>query len=157
MSDLTRVLLAAGTAAAAAGGVTGDFKTILENTKIDAPASGDSSSAVEPPAKRGSKAAAGASKTGKKSKAGGKGKGGAADKAAESEPDEAAAARRKVEEREAGVRAWAEELRAALERETFLTTSHRAAVAARDAIILEVADRTKVRVREHNMAVFKHR
>lgn len=48
--------------------------------------------------------------------------------------------------REAEVRRWAEGLREALERETYVTTAHRVTVAARDTIVLQLVDRTKVRM-----------
>lgn len=47
--------------------------------------------------------------------------------------------------REAEVQRWAEGLREALERETYVTTAHRVAVAARDSIVLQLVDQIKVR------------
>lgn len=160
LHDLARVVLAARTAAAseapAAGATAGDsaalrFSAVLEGLGAAA------ATATEPAAEAGklvteAAATGGGSggnkggKGGKKAKGGGKGKEAASSAAADGqeENDEAAIARRQKEERENEVRIWTEGLREALEGETFVTTAHRAAVAARDAILLELVDRTKV-------------
>lgn len=49
--------------------------------------------------------------------------------------------------REAEVRDWEERIQLALERETFVTTAHRAMVAARDAVVSQLVGRTQVGVR----------
>lgn len=68
----------------------------------------------------------------------------AAVEAAAEEEDPLERAKRLREERREGVGRWAQGLRVALETETHVTTAHRVAAATRDAIILELADRTKV-------------
>ncbi|CAM9400850.1 unnamed protein product [Ectocarpus fasciculatus] len=153
LSDLTRVMLAAGTTTEATGGMTStteNFRAVLasldadNSTKVVAGADDEASIAREPTVA--GKGTAASSKTnGKKGKGGGKGKQAAAGAGAEEvEEDEGvAAAKRRAADREAEVKVWAEGVREALESETFVTTAHRAAVAARDEIMLGLADRTK--------------
>lgn len=154
LSDLTRVMLAAGTTTEATGGMisaTEHFRAVLagldadDSTKVVAGA--DEASIAKEPTVAGKGAAASSKANGKKGKGGGKGKQAAAGAGAEEveEDDGVAAAKRRAADREADVKAWAEGVREALEGETFVTTAHRAAVAARDEIILGLADRTKVR------------
>lgn len=161
LTDLSRILLAAGATAAAAAGAAGvggdatpvDFNTVLENVDLDVVAAAndtDEATVVAAPAGKngGNRApAVQAGKGSKKDKKGpGKGKGGATAAAAAGgeEEGEEAVARRQKESREADVKDWVEALRAALEDETFVTTAHRAAVATRDAMFTKLADRTKV-------------
>lgn len=173
VDNLTLVVLAAGTIAAttvtagAKGPMTGDsttlrFETVLERLAADAAkaqqATAEEGNAAEakPPAKRGESGGGGSggggNKGGKGGKKGGKGAGkgkeasaaGGATAEGEEESDEVAAARKQKEDREADVKAWAEGLCRALEGETFVTTAHRAAVAARDTIVLGLAERTMV-------------
>lgn len=156
LSDLARVVLAAAIATTATGEdstpTAVDFSAVMDGLTADAAKvveeAGEEKSAVDA-------AAAASPGHGASSKGGRKGKGAAAKgkEAAkrpttdgEGEDEEATAARRQKEEREAGVKAWAEELREALEGETFVTTAHRAAVTARDSIILGLADRSKVEI-----------
>ena len=161
LHDLARVVLAARTIVASeaptAGTTTGDsnaltFSAVFDGLGADAakagePAAEDEKSAFEAAATGGGSGGNKGGKGGKKAKGGAKGKDAASAAAADGqeENDEAATARRRKQEREAEVRAWTEGLREALEGETFVTTAHRAAVAARDAIVLELADKTKVR------------
>lgn len=135
------------------------FGAVLEGLAADAAkaelaaAEEGNSAEAEPPTKRGGGGGGGGNKDGKGGKKGGKGAGKGKEPAAgaggaaaqgEEESDEVAAARKQREEREADVKVWAEGLRRALEGETFVTTAHRAAVAARDAIVVGLAERTKV-------------
>lgn len=160
LHDLARVVLAARTIVAseepAAGATAGNstalrFSAVLEELGADAakatePAAEDGKSTVEAPATGGGSGGNKVGKGGKKAKGGGKGKEAASGAAADvqEESDEAAIARKQKEERVAEVRSWTEVLREMLEGETFVTTAHRAAVAARDTIVLELADKTKV-------------
>lgn len=161
LHDLARVVLAARTIVAseapAAGATAGDshaltFCAVLEGLGADAakatePVAEDEKSAVEAVSTGSGSGGNKGGKGGKKAKGGGKGKEAASAAAADGqeENEEAAIARKQKQERETEVRAWTEGLRESLEGETFVTTAHRAAVAARDAIILELADKTKVR------------
>ncbi|CAM9994115.1 unnamed protein product, partial [Ectocarpus sp. 12 AP-2014] len=153
LSDLTRVMLAAGTTAEATGGVasaTENFRAVLagldagDSTKIVAGADDEASIAREQSV-AGKGTGASSKANGKKGKGGGKGKQAAAAAEAEEveEDDGVAAAKRRAADREAEVKTWAEGVREALEAETFVTTAHRAAVATRDEIISGLADRTK--------------
>lgn len=149
LSNLARVLLAAGATVAAAEDATVDFCAIFDGVKVDVAAAdhkgdttaGDNGDKTAPATSGGKK--------GKKRKGSGKDKETTAVDEGEGgreEGEEQAAAKKKKEEREADVLAWAERVRGAFEGETFVTTAHRAAVAARDAIVVELADRTKVRL-----------
>lgn len=151
LPDVTCILLAAGrvTAEPAEGGdADKGFNTVLDGINLDAiaaennAAAGTSGVAVGTGGKGAT--ASRASKGGKKGKGGAKAKEVAAAAGKDGEGEEQAAARRRKEERETDVMGWAEGLRQALEEETFVTTAHRAAVAARDAILSKLADRTKV-------------
>ena len=165
-SDLTLVVLAAGTIAAATAGdsTAPSFGTVLEGLAADAAkaeqaATEEETSAAETPATKGGGGGGGnkGGKGGKKAKGAGKGKepaGGGAAAEGEEESDEVAAARKQKEEREADVKAWAEGLREALEGETFVTTAHRAAVAERDAILVGLAERAKVGARKVRRQAF---
>ena len=162
LTDLSRILLAAGATAAAAVGAAGvggdattvDFNTFLESVELEiaAAAANDKDEATVIAALAGKDGgnrapAAQAGKGSKKEKKGpGKGKGGATAAAAAGgeEEGEEAVARRQKESREADVKDWVKALRAALEDETFVTTAHRAAVATRDAMFTNLVDRTKV-------------
>lgn len=160
LHDLARVMLAARTivasvapaaGATASGSAVLRFSAVLEGLGADAskatePAAEDGRAPLEAAATGGGSGGNKGGKGGKKSKGGGKGKEAASGAAADGqeENDEAVTARRQKEEREAEARAWMEGLRTALEKETFVTTAHRAAVAARDAIVLELAENTKV-------------
>lgn len=153
LSDLARVVLAAVTAITTAAGSTAavvGFSAMLEGLTADAAkvaekAADEKSAAksVAPPPPgpvantKGGKKGKGAAAKGKEAIKGPTTEG-------EREDEELAAARRQKEEREAEVKAWAEGLRETFEGETFVTTAHRAAVAARDAIVLGLADRSKV-------------
>eukprot|EP00903_Cladosiphon_okamuranus_P015016 g13894.t1 len=156
---LARVVLAARTIVAAeapaAGAAAGDtsalkFSAVLDGLDADAakatePVAEDRKSATEVAMTGGSSGGNKGGKGGKKAKGGGKGKEAASSAVADGqeENDAAEIARRRKEEREDEVRVWTEGLREALEGETFVTTAHRVAVAARDAIVLELADKTK--------------
>eukprot|EP00904_Undaria_pinnatifida_P004042 jgi/Undpi1/13639/HiC_scaffold_9.g03293.m1 len=161
LTDLSRVLLAAGAtaaaaASAAAGAVTGDavtvdFNTILDGMDLDVTvdtATDPATAAAAPTGKNGGGGGSGPPaakprKSSKKEKKGvGKGKGAAAAVAEEEESAEAVARRHK-EAREADVKGWVEALTASLEVETFVTTAHRAVVATRDTMLNKLADRTK--------------
>lgn len=153
LSDLARVVLAAATATATVRDSTAavvNFSAVLEGLTADAgkvTGGGDEKSAAAEAAAPPPPGPGVSSKSGKKGKgAAAKGKEVAKGPATEGqgEDEEMAAARRQKEEREADVKAWAEGLREALEGETFVTTAHRAAVAARDAIVSGLADRSKV-------------
>lgn len=163
LSDLARVVLAAAIATThtTGGGSTAtavDFSAVLERlTATDAAAkvvgeAGDEKSAVDaaaaaPPPGQGASGKGG--KKGKGAATAAKGKEaakGPTTTEGDGEDEEAAAARRQKEEREADVKAWAEGLREALEGETFVTTAHRVAVAARDTIVSGLADRSKVQI-----------
>lgn len=160
LHDLARVVLAARTIVAsvapAVGAAVGDsaalrLSAVLEGLVADAvkatePVTEDGKHSVEAVATGGGSSSTKGGKGGKKAKGGGKGKEAASGAAAdgEEENEDAAIARRQKDEREAEVRSWAEGLRKSLEGETFVTTAHRAAVATRDAIVSELADRTKV-------------
>lgn len=141
LPDLARVVLASVTAA---GDLSVNFGTILGTTSVkdvtpeEGEAPGSASSGI---AGNKTPAVAKSKKGSKKSKA--KEKVPVQKEVADEETPEAAEARKK-EERRAGVRAWAEELRGKLEEETFLTTAHRAVVAARDSFIAELTQKTKV-------------
>lgn len=154
LSDLTRVMLAAGTTTEATGGMTSateNFRAVLagldagDSTKVVAGADDESSIAREPTV-AGKGTGASSKANGKKGKGGGKRKQAAAAAGTEEveEDDGVAAAKRRAADREAEMKTWAEGVREALEAETFVTTAHRAAVATRDEIILGLADRTKV-------------
>lgn len=82
---------------------------------------------------------------GKKGKEKGRGKGDDTADGGGGEGEEAAATRRAREDREAEVRVWIEGLRETFERETYVTTAHRVAVATRDRIVVDLVDRTNVR------------
>ncbi|CBJ30237.1 conserved unknown protein [Ectocarpus siliculosus] len=153
LSDLTRVILAAGTTTEATAGMasaTESFRAVLagldagDSTKVVAGADDEASIAREPTV-AGKGTGASSKANGKKGKGGGKGKQAAAAAGAEEveEDDGVAAAKRRAADREAEVKTWAEGVREALEAETFVTTAHRAAVATRDEIILGLADRAK--------------
>lgn len=153
LEDLARVVLTARTiveSVAPAGNSTNlKFSAVLEGLCTDAaktaePAEESGKSAVEAAAATSGGSRGG--KGGKKGKGGGKGKEAAVNATAhgEEESEEAAMARKKKEEREAEVKGWSDGLRTALEGETFVTTAHRAAVAARDAIVRQLTNRTKV-------------
>lgn len=174
LTDLSRVLLAAGetaaaSAAAVAAGVEGDaaitvdFNKILQGVDsgvVAASKDTDEAAVAAAPAGKnggnGAPATAQARKGSKKEKKGpGKGKGAAtaAAGAGDEEEGEEAVAKRQKESREADVKGWAKALRAALEEETFVTTAHRAAVATRDAMFTKLADRTKVGLYEYSMTI----
>lgn len=72
------------------------------------------------------------------------------------EEENIARANRLRREREAEVQAWAESLRKVLETETYVTTAHRVAVAARDSITLELANQTKVSIHKCGMGRMFH-
>lgn len=161
LHDLARVLLAARTTVAsvppASGATAGDsssavrFSDVLEGLGVDETKAAETAAeggkpGVEAGSTGGGSGVNKGAKGGKKAKGGGKGKEAAGGAAADGqeENDEAAIARKRKEEREAEVRIWIEGMRDALEGETFVTTAHRAAVAARDSIVLELADKTKV-------------
>ena len=162
LSDLTRVVLSAATAASAEGPSV-DFIAILKSTTIDiiAPEEDSDPSALLA-------GGAGSSKGGKKGNAMKKEKKAVPKEAMKKEkkavpkeamkkerkavpkevvneePPEVVEARKRAEEQKAEVRAWEEELRGAFEEETFVTTAHRALVAARDAFVTELTEKTKV-------------
>lgn len=141
LPDLARVILATVTAV---GDLSVHFNTILDNTSVkdvipekgEAPGSASSGKVGDK-----TPAVLNTKKGSKKGKA--KEKVLAQKEVADEETPEVAEARKKEEHR-AGVRAWAEELRGKLEEETFLTTAHRAVVAARDSFIAELTEKTKV-------------
>lgn len=166
LSDLARVLLAATTVVEATAATTAawdesdsennnavavDFDAIFDSTECDLDATPcDTSSAVADAAVGKGKGAAAVTKGGKTKKGVGTKEASAViGDAGEEESEEDAAARRRKEEREAEVKGWAEGVRTALEDETFVTTAHRAAVAARDEILEALADRTRVRMPCH--------
>lgn len=141
LPDLARVILASVTAA---GDLSINFSTLFDSTSVkDAtPKEGEApESASSGMAGNKTQAVAKSKKGDKKGKA--KEKVSAHKEVADEETPEAVEARKK-EERRVEVRAWAEELRGKLEEETYLTTAHRAVVAARDSFIAELTEKTKV-------------
>lgn len=148
LSNLVKVLLAAGETVAGRDASL-DFSVVLDGISLDNVAEEDSSPSLASTAVGGSavKAAPAVSsaKGGKKGRKGSKGKEIVADEGGQGEEGEEETARRKKEEREANMKAWTKDVREAFGQETFVTTAHRAVVATRDTIILEMVDKTTVR------------